>query len=46
MQLNFVYFNGWSFNVKQITIVLFVEAQVANVQYIHHLSALRPRSCQ
>lgn len=28
--------------MKQINTVSFVEAQVANVQHIHHLSALRP----
>lgn len=33
---------SWNFNVKQIKIVLFGEAQVANVEHIHHLSTLKP----
>lgn len=32
--------------MKQISAVLFVEAQVADVQQIHHVSALEPHSCQ
>lgn len=33
-------------NLKHFIVVVFVDAQVVNVQHIHHFSSLKPSICQ